>query len=501
MLVNSKNASNTEEIAFLLAKLAYEYPYQSAWWISHYYYFNPYDLNGLSRSTSEKQEHNNKNKFALSILEKVKKMDEHNDKIGDLSSYEIILNTIEFVLLVYNLATIPWAKPGYYTVTPDIRNFDFENKPVIIPINKNLNPRLPEGDEFDKNFSVYNEEPVFIKSVALECRVMSSMARPKVITVIGSDGQTYKLLLKYESGWEDLTKESRFIDYANFVNKILNNNPDTKKKNLQLKTYSITPITKKSGIIEWIDDTATIKSIVESKSREKNNFVDFTTLVNDYGKGTDKKIENVVIDKWDIIYKRSGSVLWSYFEDRFCNANFNLDARVNFINSYSLWCIVGYIIGLGDRHLDNIMIHTKTGECSHVDFEWIFEKGKYLPVKEIVPFRLTKNILDVFGTLKEECLFLKTWEIVLKAISQNRESIMGFFSMFTKDPVPIRLGKNIVKPEQVLQTIQDKMLVNDESDKAKIIGESYAIKVNSLAQKAMLHDNLKYMYYGWAPWM
>ena len=70
--------------------------------------------------------------------------------------------------------------------------------------------------------------------------------------------------------------------------------------------------------------------------------------------------------------------------------------------------MVGNIIGLGDRHCDNILIHTSTGEASHVDFDCIFDKGKCLPVPEIVPFRLTRNILDVFGVLKEKGLFTKT---------------------------------------------------------------------------------------------
>jgi phosphatidylinositol kinase/protein kinase (PI-3 family) len=51
--------------------------------------------------------------------------------------------------------------------------------------------------------------------------------------------------------------------------------------------------------------------------------------------------------------------------------------------------MIGYVIGLGDRHGDNILIHQHTGEITHVDFDCIFEKGAQLKVPEIVPFRLT----------------------------------------------------------------------------------------------------------------
>ena len=65
------------------------------------------------------------------------------------------------------------------------------------------------------------------------------------------------------------------------------------------------------------------------------------------------------------------------------------DSRTNFIRSCAIWSIMGYIVGLGDRHGDNILIHKGTGELTHVDFDCIFEKGKELKVPEIVPFRLT----------------------------------------------------------------------------------------------------------------
>ena len=46
--------------------------------------------------------------------------------------------------------------------------------------------------------------------------------------------------------------------------------------------------------------------------------------------------------------------------------------------------------GLGDRHLDNILINLETGQVIHVDFNVCFDKGKRLSVPEKVPFRLTQ---------------------------------------------------------------------------------------------------------------
>ncbi len=67
--------------------------------------------------------------------------------------------------------------------------------------------------------------------------------------------------------------------------------------------------------------------------------------------------------------------------------------------STAAWSSIQYLFGLGDRHLDNVLISTKTGVTCHIDFDCIFEKGKDLPTPEIVQFRLTNNIVGALGML------------------------------------------------------------------------------------------------------
>lgn len=58
--------------------------------------------------------------------------------------------------------------------------------------------------------------------------------------------------------------------------------------------------------------------------------------------------------------------------------------------STAVMCMIGYIIGLGDRHLDNLLVEFSTGQVVHVDYNVCFEKGKSLRVPERVPFRMTE---------------------------------------------------------------------------------------------------------------
>lgn len=59
--------------------------------------------------------------------------------------------------------------------------------------------------------------------------------------------------------------------------------------------------------------------------------------------------------------------------------------------------VIGYVIGLGDRHLDNILIELNSGEVVHIDYNVCFEKGKTLRVPERVPFRMTQNVEEALG--------------------------------------------------------------------------------------------------------
>lgn len=56
--------------------------------------------------------------------------------------------------------------------------------------------------------------------------------------------------------------------------------------------------------------------------------------------------------------------------------------------------MVGHIVGLGDRHGENILFDSTTGDCVHVDFSCLFDHGLTLDKPELVPFRLTQRAIS-----------------------------------------------------------------------------------------------------------
>jgi phosphatidylinositol 3-kinase len=64
------------------------------------------------------------------------------------------------------------------------------------------------------------------------------------------------------------------------------------------------------------------------------------------------------------------------------------------------YCTMTYILGIGDRHLENLLIDPE-GKLFHVDFGFIF--GKNPPLKDkLAPIRITSKMVEAMGGFDSE---------------------------------------------------------------------------------------------------
>lgn len=70
----------------------------------------------------------------------------------------------------------------------------------------------------------------------------------------------------------------------------------------------------------------------------------------------------------------------------------------------------------------------------HVDFDCLFDKGLTLAKPEIVPFRLTPNLVDAMGPTGVEGSFRRTMEVSLAVLRSNKEVLLSVLEPFLRDP-------------------------------------------------------------------
>lgn len=63
--------------------------------------------------------------------------------------------------------------------------------------------------------------------------------------------------------------------------------------------------------------------------------------------------------------------------------------RDNFLKKYANVCASGYILGIGDRHLENFLLNYETGDVVLIDFGFSLGSSVDLYIPELMPFRLT----------------------------------------------------------------------------------------------------------------
>ena len=101
--------------------------------------------------------------------------------------------------------------------------------------------------------------------------MLSSKERPRKLTLLGSDGASYIFLCKKEVKG-DMRKNSRMMEFASVINRMLKKKPDSRLRQLRMRTFSVLPLTEECGVIEWINNTHNFRLLVKDM-HERNGIV------------------------------------------------------------------------------------------------------------------------------------------------------------------------------------------------------------------------------------
>ncbi|XP_059447340.1 serine/threonine-protein kinase TOR isoform X3 [Corylus avellana] len=276
---------------------------------------------------------------------------------------------------------------------------------------------------------------VTIASFAPQLGIITSKQRPRKLTILGSDGEDYAFLLK---GHEDLRQDERVMQLFGLVNTLLENSRNTEEKDLSIQRYSVIPLSPNSGLIGWVPNCDTLHQLIrEYREARKIALNQEHKYMLSFAPDYDHLPLIAKVEVFEYALQNTegndlARVLW--LKSR--TSEVWLERRTNYTRSLAVMSMVGYLLGLGDRHPSNLMLHRSSGKILHIDFGDCFEASmnrEKFPEK--VPFRLTRMLVKAMEVSGIEGNFRSTCENVMQVLRAHKDSVMAMMEAFVHDPL------------------------------------------------------------------
>ncbi|XP_016073693.1 PREDICTED: serine-protein kinase ATM isoform X3 [Miniopterus natalensis] len=376
---------------------------------------------------------------------------------------------------------------------------------------------------------------VTIKSFKTEFHLAGGVNLPKIIDCVGSDGKERRQLVK---GRDDLRQDAVMQQVFQMCNTLLQRNTKTRKRKLTICTYKVVPLSQRSGVLEWCTGTVPIGEFLvnnENGAHKRYRPNDISAyqcqkkMLDVQKKSYEEKYETFML-----ICQNFQPVFRYFCMEKFLDPAVWFEKRLAYTRSVATSSIVGYILGLGDRHVQNILINEQSAELVHIDLGVAFEQGKILPTPETVPFRLTRDIVDGMGITGVEGVFRRCCEKTMEVMRNSQETLLTIVEVLLYDPLfdwtmnPLKalylqqrledeaelhstlnaddqeckhslseIDQSFNKvAERVLMRLQEKLKGVEEGTVLSVGGQ-----VNLLIQQAMDPKNLSRLFPGWKAWV
>ncbi|KAF7183700.1 hypothetical protein CNMCM7691_004050 [Aspergillus felis] len=332
---------------------------------------------------------------------------------------------------------------------------------LVVPFQAMLTPSLPASHETEylKGFRAFPRDPTTIDAVLDDAQVLNSLQKPRKISIRGSDGKIYNVLCKPK---DDLRKDQRLMEFNNTINRFLKRDVESSKRRMYIKTYAVTPLNEECGLIEWVDNLRTLREIIIKLLKERGIMPNYNEIRH-YLNEACSEASKLHLFTTKVLLKFP-PVLHEWFVEMFPETGTWFAARLRYTRSCAVMSMVGYVLGLGDRHGENILFEEGTGGVIHVDFNCLFDKGLTFDKPELVPFRLTQNMIDAFGAYGYNGPFRRTCEISLRLLRQNEDALMTVLETFLHDPTTDFIGRKRrthasvpETPAGVLENVRNKL--------------------------------------------
>ncbi|ROV89439.1 hypothetical protein VMCG_10211 [Cytospora schulzeri] len=299
-------------------------------------------------------------------------------------------------------------------------------------------PKLLEAKDLDLAVpGTYKSGQPIIRIMSFDTtfNVISSKQRPRKLNINGSDGVSYTFLLK---GHEDIRQDERVMQLFGLCNTLLANDSECYKRHLNIQRYPAIPLSHSSGLLGWVPNSDTVHMLIREYRESRKILLNIEhrimlQMAPDYDNLT--LMQKVEVFGY-ALDNTTGQDLYRVLWLKSKSSEAWLERRTNYTRSLGVMSMVGYILGLGDRHPSNLMLDRITGKIIHIDFGDCFEVAmKREKYPERVPFRLTRMLTYAMEVSNIEGSFRITCEHVMRVLRDNKESVMAVLEAFIHDPL------------------------------------------------------------------
>ncbi|XP_052867560.1 serine/threonine-protein kinase ATM [Anopheles cruzii] len=257
---------------------------------------------------------------------------------------------------------------------------------------------------------------------------------PKKLKCLCTDGTVRIQLVK---GKDDMRQDAVMQQVFGIMNILLRHDKETAVRKLRILTYKVVPLSRQSGILEWCENTVPI-GVWLAAGHKKYRPDDYDPAVArkkfqnnaQPGMTVDQKLQNYLN-----VCQKIQPVFRYYFLEHYHKPGVWFERRQSYVNSVATSSMIGHILGIGDRHVQNILVDKGTAEVIHIDFGIAFELGKNLPTPETIPFRLTRDLVDGMGISGVEGVFKKACEKTMEVLRNNQAPILTILEVLLYDPL------------------------------------------------------------------
>jgi len=290
-----------------------------------------------------------------------------------------------------------------------------------------------ETEKSEFNFTSFEPIPFPLDPSISICGIIpddstlfKSTVRPAKLTFLKPNGDKYETIFKVG---DDLRQDQLVLQIISLMDDLL------KKENLDLKLtpYRALATSSNHGFVQFVKAKG-VRDILE-----KESILEFLQKYN-----ASKSEPNGVTK----------------------------ECMDTYVKSCAGYCVITYILGIGDRHLDNLMM-TENGNLFHIDFGFILGRD---PKPFPPPMKLNKDMIAVFDpqrTPQNYAAFKNYCQTAFENLRRNASLILNLFGLMVDSSVP----EIALEPDKAVKKVQDKFLLHLTEEEAgmhlqKIIDES-----------------------------